>query len=86
MERSLFRYIWKHTWRDQLWLLVVTLASFPLVYINLEVPKRIVNDAIGGKNLPQSLAGVEITQVGYLMILSFALLALITSWFVALPA
>jgi len=78
LERSLFRYIWKHTWRDQVWLLVVTLASFPLIYVNLEVPKRIVNDAIGGKNLPQSLFGVEITQVGYLMVLSFALLALIT--------
>ncbi|HEX4885070.1 MAG TPA: ABC transporter transmembrane domain-containing protein [Casimicrobiaceae bacterium] len=78
MERSLFRYIWKHTWRDQVWLLVVTLASFPLVYVNLEVPKRIVNDAIGGKHLPQTLFGIEITQVEYLMILSFALLALIT--------
>ena len=78
MERSLFRYIWKHTWRDQLWLLAVTIASFPLVYVNLEVPKRIVNDAIGGKHLPQSLFGFEITQVGYLMVLSFALLALIT--------
>lgn len=78
MERSLFRYIWHHTWRDQVWLLVVTLASFPLIYVNLEVPKRIVNDAIGGKHLPQSILGVEMTQVGYLMVLSFALLALIT--------
>lgn len=78
MERSLFRYIWTHTWRDQVWLLVVTVASFPLIYVNLELPKRIINDAIGGKHLPQSLAGVEITQVGYLMVLSFALLALIT--------
>ena len=78
MERSLFRYIWKHTWRDQVWLLIVTAASFPLIYVNLELPKRIVNDAIGGKNLPQALFGVEITQVEYLMVLSFALLALIT--------
>ncbi|MCK7495265.1 MAG: hypothetical protein MZW92_32390 [Comamonadaceae bacterium] len=24
MERSLFRYIWQHTWRDQVLLLIVT--------------------------------------------------------------
>ncbi|MCL4761876.1 MAG: ATP-binding cassette domain-containing protein [Burkholderiales bacterium] len=78
MERSLFRYIWKHTWRDQVWLLVVTMASFPLIYVNLELPKRIVNDAIGGRNLPEAILGVEMTQVSYLMVLSFALLALIT--------
>src|SRR5688572_3437324 len=78
LERSLFRYIWHHTWRDQVWLLVVTAISFPLIYINLELPKRIVNGAIGGKDVPQSLFGYEITQVGYLMLLSVALLSLIT--------
>lgn len=78
MERSLFRYILRHTWRDQVLLLVVTVVSFPLIYINLELPKRIVNNAIGGKNLPQQVFGYEISQVGYLMLLSFVLLALIT--------
>jgi ABC-type multidrug transport system fused ATPase/permease subunit len=78
MERSLFRYILHHTWRDQVLLLIVTVASFPLIYINLELPKRIVNNAIGGKNLPQQILGYEISQVGYLMLLSCILLALIT--------
>jgi putative ABC transport system ATP-binding protein len=78
MERSLFRYILHHTWRDQVLLLIVTVVSFPLIYINLELPKRIVNNAIGGKNLPQQVFGYEISQVGYLMLLSFVLLALIT--------
>ncbi len=79
MERSLFRYIWQHTWRDQVWLLVVTILSFPLIYVNLELPKRIVNDAHRRQAGPaQSLFGYEVTQVGYLMVLSVALLALIT--------
>jgi ABC-type multidrug transport system fused ATPase/permease subunit len=78
MERSLFRYIIRHTWRDQILLLVVTAVSFPLIYINLEIPKRIVNNAIGGKNIPQTFLGFEVTQVSYLMSLSFLLLALIT--------
>ena len=79
MERSLFRYIWHHTWRDQVLLLIVTAASLPLIYVNLELPKRIVNDALGGKRgFPVTVFGVEFAQVEYLMLLSFALLALIT--------
>jgi ABC-type multidrug transport system fused ATPase/permease subunit len=78
MERSLFRYIFQHTWRNQLLLLLVTAISFPLLYINLEIPKRIINQAIGGKNIPATLLGFDVTQVSYLMGLSFLLLALIT--------
>jgi len=78
VERSLFRYILKHTFRDQVLLLVVTVVSFPLIYINLEIPKRIINNAIGGKNIPQTFLGFDVSQVSYLMMLSFLLLALIT--------
>lgn len=78
MERSLFRYILHHTWRDQVWLLVITAVSFPLIYVNLELPKMIVNGAISGKNLPTTVFGFDITQIEYLMVLSLTLLALIT--------
>ena len=77
VNRSLFRYILQHTWRDQALLLVLTVISFPLVYINLELPKRIVNNAIGGKNIPQTFLGFDVDQVSYLMALSFLLLTLI---------
>jgi len=78
MERSLFRYILQHTWRDQVFMLVLTVLSFPLIYINLEIPKRIVNSAIGGKDIPETVLGFEVTQISYLMALSLLLLALIT--------
>ena len=78
MDRSLFRYILRHTWRDQAFLLVLTCISFPLIYINLELPKRIVNNAIQGKNIPETWLGIPVTQVSYLMALSLLLLALIT--------
>jgi putative ABC transport system ATP-binding protein len=78
MERSLFRYILQHTWRNQVLLLIVTACSFPLIYINLAIPKEIVNNAISGKHIPKTLLGFEMTQVSYLMTLSFLLLALIT--------
>ena len=57
---------------------MVTAISFPLIYINLEIPKRIVNNAIGGKNIPATFLGFEVTQISYLMGLSFLLLFLIT--------
>ena len=78
MERSLFRYILQHTWRNQVLLLLVTACSFPLIYINLAIPKEIVNNAISGKHIPGTVLGFEMTQISYLMALSFLLLALIT--------
>jgi putative ABC transport system ATP-binding protein len=78
MDRSLFRYILRHTWRDQVFLLLLTVISFPLIYVNLELPKRIVNNAIQGKKIPATLFGFDVTQVSYLMTLSIVLLALIT--------
>ncbi len=78
MDRSFFKYVLQHTWRDQLMLLALTCISFPLIYINLELPKRIVNNAIQGKKIPETFLGFDVTQISYLMALSFLLLALIT--------
>ncbi len=78
MERSLLRYILRYTWRDQILLLLLTTVSFPLIYINLEIPKRIVNNALAGKNIPEQLLGFQVDQVSYLMGLSLLLLFLIT--------
>jgi hypothetical protein len=78
MDRSLFRYILRYTWRDQLALLALTLISFPLIYVNLELPKKIVNEALQGKHIPKEILGFPVTQVSYLMALSLLLLTLIT--------
>ena len=48
MERNLLKYIWSHSRRDQLWMLVVILASMPTYFLSLELPKRIVNSPIQG--------------------------------------
>jgi len=49
MEKSLFKFIWKYSKRDQIVLLLLTLVTFPVLYASLELPKRIINDAIGSK-------------------------------------
>ncbi len=75
MERTLFSFIWKHSKRDQFILLLVTLITFPFLYATLELPKRIINDAIQATTTVIELYGFEFGQVEYLMLLSFAYLA-----------
>src|SRR4029450_4147598 len=48
MDRSLFRYIWQHSRRDQLIVCAVVLASLPFYFASLDLPRRIVNEAIQG--------------------------------------
>jgi putative ABC transport system ATP-binding protein len=43
MEPSLYRYILTHSKKDQIGLIFLSLASLPLVYITLELPKKIIN-------------------------------------------
>ncbi|MGB5708142.1 MAG: ABC transporter transmembrane domain-containing protein [Arenicellales bacterium] len=69
MEKSLFRFIWKYSKRDQLILLAVTLLTFPILYLSLELPKRIINDAIGGAGEDVVLLGITLSQIEFLMIL-----------------
>ncbi len=49
MEPRLLRYIWRHTRRGQIWLSVVILASMPVYFLLLDIPKRIINGPIQGK-------------------------------------
>jgi putative ABC transport system ATP-binding protein len=49
MDKSLFRYIWRHSSRDQLIIFLVVLASLPFYFASLDLPKRIVNEAIQGR-------------------------------------
>lgn len=75
IERSLFQFIWKYSKRDQLILLVVTACLFPLLYLTLELPKRIINDAIGAQTSVIEVYGYEFDQLTYLWILCGAFLA-----------
>ncbi|MGC5781281.1 ABC transporter transmembrane domain-containing protein [Methylobacterium sp. NFXW15] len=49
LEPRLFSYIWRHSKRDQIAICVVVLASLPFYFASLDLPKRIVNDAITGR-------------------------------------
>jgi putative ABC transport system ATP-binding protein len=49
MQGSIFRYAWMHSRRDQILIVAIVLASLPFYWFSLELPKRIVNDAIQGR-------------------------------------
>ncbi len=49
MEPSLFRYVWKHSKRDQLFVLGIIVLSLPFYFASFDLPKRIINDALQGK-------------------------------------
>ena len=53
MEKTLFKFIWRYSKRDQIILLVLTAISFPFLYLSLDLPKTIINKAIGGKDVPE---------------------------------
>ncbi len=74
MEKSLFAFIWKFSRRDQLFLLAFTLFTFPFLYATLELPKRIINDAIGATSDVIDVYGYTFSQIGFLMALCFAYL------------
>jgi len=50
-------------------LTAVTFLTFPLLYISLELPKRIINDAIGGTGEDVILLGTTLNQTQFLMVL-----------------
>lgn len=75
MEPTLFSFIWKHSRRQQLWLLGLTLLSFPFLYASLELPKKIVNDAIGAVTDTVMVYDVRLGQVEYLLVLCGLFLA-----------
>ena len=89
MERSFFKFVWRYSRREQLTILALTILSFPLVYISLEIPKRIINEAIDGTDFPRVILGFEFEQVPYLLLLCgfflfMVMLINIIKWFLNL--
>ncbi|MEO1197968.1 MAG: hypothetical protein AAFX39_01860, partial [Pseudomonadota bacterium] len=69
MEQTLFAFIWRNSSRQQIIVLCITLLSFPILYYSLELPKIIINDAIGddAAPFPREYFGQTYEQVPYLL-------------------
>lgn len=77
MEPTFFRFIFKYSWRQQLFLLFLTFISFPFLYYSLELPKIIINRAIGSSEFPVIVLEREVTQIQYLFALCLVFLLLV---------
>ena len=76
MEPSLYRYILTHSKRDQILLILLSVASLPFIYVTLELPKQIIN-LLEGMGLPDIATENGLDRVDYLMVLSFSFLAVV---------
>jgi ABC-type bacteriocin/lantibiotic exporter with double-glycine peptidase domain len=79
MKRSLYQYIMAYSKREQIVLVLTALISHPILYITFELPKVIINDAIGAgpgnRELPY--LGITVQQLEYLLLLCLALLVFV---------
>ena len=48
MDKSIFRFVLRFSKREQLYVILLTAVSFPFLYYSLDLPKTIINEAIGG--------------------------------------
>ena len=80
MEQSIYRYILRHSLRQQIWLTVMAGLSFPFLYAFYELPKLIINEAVQGDvggGYPVTFLGQSFSQTGYLFVLCAIFLALV---------
>ena len=75
MENSINRFVWKYSARQQMVLVVMTLAYFPTLYLLLEIPKIIINQVIGGPATHQLLS-LSLNSETALVLLTVAALVL----------
>ena len=82
LDPSIYGFILHYSRREQIYLVIVTLLSFPFLYISLQIPKYIVN-TITGTTSSEELFGLDIAQDSYLLVLCGAFLAfiVINGWF-----
>lgn len=77
MQKNILSYIWRYSKSQQLFVVALTLLSFPILYLTLELPKWIINDALTDKSATKTLFGFEFAAVPFLVVLCVSLLVLI---------
>ena len=79
MDHNIFSFIWRYSKRQQIYITILTLISFPFLYFSLDLPRQIIDDALSADAgpFPVPFAGMELNQVEFLLTLSFLFLALV---------
>ncbi len=65
MDTNIFRYTWRHSKRDQVWLLLVVVFSLPFYFLSLDLPKSIVNGPIQGQRFPSPTSTETVMRIAF---------------------
>jgi ABC-type multidrug transport system fused ATPase/permease subunit len=76
MEPSIFAFVRRYSLRQQLIILAMSAVSLPILYLTLDLPKTIINEALSG-NGPFTIFGRELDQLHYLFVLCGLFLSLV---------
>ena len=49
METNIFKYVWRHSKREQVVILFLVVLSMPFYFLSLNLPKQIINEGIQGE-------------------------------------
>ncbi len=81
MDKNLVRFVWTYGKMDTIKTLIVTFMTFPVIYISLEIPKIIVNKALGAGNTPTefpiNFLYMDLDNFQYLLALCFIFIVMI---------
>ena len=79
MAPTAWKFILRYSRKEQIFLLLLTLVSFPVLYYSLDLPKTIIDEAIAADSgdFPRRLLGLDLDQIPFLMALSGIFLGLV---------
>lgn len=69
LDSSLFSSVFRHTRKQQASMIILSLIAMPILYLTLELPKQIVNNALDSDRFPVVFWNFEFDQVPFLLVL-----------------
>lgn len=69
LDQSLISTILRYSARQQVLMIALSLSVMPILYVTLELPKQIVNNALNSDSFPADYLGLSLTQVEFLFLL-----------------
>lgn len=70
LDSSLFSSVLRYSRKQQALMIILSLIALPILYLTLELPKQIVNNALDSERFPIDVLGRDVDQVTFLMLLS----------------
>ena len=69
LDSSLFSTVLRYSRKQQALMIMLSLIAMPILYLTLELPKQIVNNALESDRFPIVLLGQNVDQLVFLMLL-----------------